>query len=93
MKDATQFRATVRGLVQGVAFRANTVKEARTLGLAGFTRNLRDGSVEVVAAGPNDDLRQLIDFLHRGPRLARVTGVEIDWNDRSEASRPFGIRY
>ncbi len=93
MPDSPQFRAVVRGHVQGVLYRASTVAEARALRLAGYARNLPDGSVEVVAAGPLDDLQRLVDYLHRGPDLARVTGVELDWNDRSETARPFGIRY
>jgi acylphosphatase len=69
------------------------VEEAQALGLAGFARNLGDGSVEVVARGPRLRLDQLLDYLHRGPSLARVTGVEIDWADHSEAPSPFSIRF
>jgi acylphosphatase len=93
MFEPAQFRAVVRGSVQGVYYRATTVEEARALGLAGYARNREDGSVEVVAAGPKSDLERLIDYLHRGPQLARVTGVELDWSDRSEAPRPFAIRF
>jgi acylphosphatase len=93
MNETAQFRAIVRGFVQGVYYRAQTVKEAQALGLAGYARNRDDGSVEVVAQGPKSDLERLIDFLHRGPSLARVTGVELDWNDHSSAPRPFVIRF
>jgi acylphosphatase len=93
MADHEQFRAMVRGRVQGVCFRSGTVDEARLLGLAGYTRNLGDGSVEVVARGPRDNLAQLLDFLHRGPSMARVTAVEVEWGDQSEAPSPFSIRF
>ncbi len=93
MAPSPQFKAIVRGKVQGVYFRSSTVEEARALRLAGYARNLPDGSVEVVAAGPREDLERLVDFLHRGPSLARVTGVEIDWEDLSEAPHPFSIRH
>jgi len=93
MTDINQFRAVVRGTVQGVYYRASTVEEAKALGIAGYARNLIDGSVEVVARGPRPRLDQFIDFLHRGPSLARVTGVEIDWTDRTEAPSPFSIRF
>lgn len=94
MNDANdQFRAVVRGRVQGVYFRATTVEEARALRLSGYARNLPDGSVEVAAAGPRTDLDRLLDYLHRGPDLAKVTGVEVDWDDRSPLPHPFGIRY
>ena len=93
MSDALQFRAVVRGRVQGVYYRASTVEEAQALGLRGYARNCPDGSVEVVARGPRPRLDQLIDYLHRGPSLARVTAVEIDWSDQSEAPHPFSIRF
>ena len=93
MADQEQFRAIVRGRVQGVCFRSGTVDEARLLGLSGYARNLDDGCVEVVARGPREDLARLLDFLHHGPSLARVTAVEIAWGDQSEAPSPFGIRF
>ena len=88
-----QFRAIVRGRVQGVYYRAATVDEAQALGLSGYARNLVDGSVEVVARGPRPHLDRLIDYLHRGPSMARVTAVELDWGDQSETPSPFTIRF
>jgi acylphosphatase len=93
MSDDEQFRAIVHGRVQGVCYRASTVDEARLLGLAGYARNLDDGSVEVVARGPRESLTRLAEFLHRGPETARVATVEIDWDDHSAAPSPFGIRF
>lgn len=93
MSETKQFKATVRGKVQGVYFRAETVDEARALGLAGYARNLPDGSVEVVARGEEAALRKLIQYLHVGPTIARVTGVEIDWSDTTPAPDPFTVRY
>ena len=66
-------RAIVRGDVQGVGFRAATAEEARRGAVAGWVRNLRDGSVEVVAEGTVDAVGGLIKWLRRGPSLARVT--------------------
>ena len=71
-------RAVVRGDVQGVGFRAATAHEARRASVAGWVRNLRDGSVEVEAEGPPKAVDALITWLRRGPSLARVTAVEID---------------
>ena len=93
MSESHQFRAVIRGNVQGVYYRASTVDEAKALGLAGYARNLVDGSVEVVARGPRPRLEQFIDYLHRGPSLARVTAVEIDWADQTDAPQPFSIRF
>jgi acylphosphatase len=93
MVDHEQFRAVVLGRVQGVCFRSSTVDEARLLGLAGYARNLSDGSVEVVARGERENLARLIEFLHQGPDLARVTAVKIEWGDQSAAPSPFDIRF
>jgi acylphosphatase len=70
---ATRF--LVQGLVQGVGFRYFVYRSAERLGLSGFVRNLPDGRVEVVAAGPEDALRQLEDRLRQGPSHAQVTEV------------------
>ncbi|MBD3161718.1 MAG: acylphosphatase [Candidatus Eisenbacteria bacterium] len=93
MAETKQFRAIVRGRVQGVYFRATTAEEARRLGLAGYARNLPDGSVEVVARGAEEALRDLVAFLHRGPIPARVSGVEVDWDDSSPAPDPFTVKH
>jgi len=66
----------VRGRVQGVGYRYFVLRVAESLGLAGWTRNLPDGSVEVVADGREADLESLEAQLREGPGLARVSGVE-----------------
>lgn len=71
-------RATIRGRVQGVFFRESTVREAVALGLCGSATNLPDGRVEVIAQGPDDDIRVLVDWLHRGPPMARVESVRCE---------------
>lgn len=67
---------TVVGRVQGVWFRDSTRREARRLGLSGHALNLADGNVEVLAIGPADALRELEQWLHVGPPVARVTRVD-----------------
>lgn len=71
-------RYTVTGRVQGVGFRWYVEREARTLGLSGWVRNRADGSVEVLAAGTNQQLNELYDKLKQGPRASRVDNVEVD---------------
>ncbi len=68
-------RFTVSGTVQGVFFRASTRARACELGLTGFARNRANGSVEVVACGSPDALRELEVWLHDGPPTARVATV------------------
>jgi acylphosphatase len=69
-------RYWVSGIVQGVGFRFFAVRAAQRYGLAGYTRNLRDGRVEVYAIGAPDQLTGLRHELEHGPRGARVSGVE-----------------
>ncbi len=73
---ALRVHAFVFGKVQGVWYRKSTQDEAQRLGLAGWVRNRRDGSVEWVAEGPAAAVRALVAWSHSGPPLARVDGVE-----------------
>lgn len=66
----------VRGQVQGVGFRWWIRSRARALGLAGSVRNCPDGTVEVKARGPADQLAELRLLLAEGPPAARVETVE-----------------
>jgi len=66
----------VSGRVQGVWFRDSTRREAEQLGITGHAINLGSGDVEVLACGSKDALDALFAWLHRGPPLAQVSGVE-----------------
>ena len=69
-------QARVTGRVQGVGFRAATVRQAHLMGVQGWVRNLEDGSVEVVLQGTPDRVDRLLSWLHSGPPAARVKEVE-----------------
>jgi acylphosphatase len=71
-----QIQAIVQGLVQGVGFRYATQKEALRLGLTGYVRNVPDGTVEIVAEGPEEQVMALMQWAHQGPPAAQVIGVE-----------------
>lgn len=88
-----RFHCIVRGRVQGVAFRAYTVREARRLGLAGWVRNRPDGSVELVAEGEQLDLETLEAWCHHGPPHASVSDVETRWLEPAGDLGPFSVRY
>lgn len=68
-------RFRITGKVQGVFFRHSTRMEAERLALTGYARNLPDGSVEVVAHGPVAAVERLRQWLHQGPKMARVESV------------------
>ncbi len=71
-------RCYVSGRVQGVYFRASTREKALTLGLSGYARNLEDGRVEVLAAGPASVIDAFIQWLWIGPPTSRVEQVDIE---------------
>lgn len=81
-----RLHAVVRGRVQGVSYRFYTRDMAASLGLTGWVANRSDGSVEVVAEGPRPALDQLLDWLRRGPPLARVDEVQAQF---APATREF----
>lgn len=70
-------RVVVTGLVQGVFFRATCAREARSLGVAGSVRNLRDGRVEATFEGAEVDVDRMVDWCRLGPEHARVDAVEV----------------
>ena len=69
-------RVRITGHVQGVFFRAWTKQQADRLGLSGWVRNCRDGSVEAQVEGEETAVGQMIALLHDGPPAARVDRVE-----------------
>lgn len=86
-----QVVALVRGRVQGVGFRYFVRTAALRLNINGWVRNEPDGSVKVVAEGPTQKLRHLINALYTGPSLASVRSVELDWRDTTEDFPNFAI--
>lgn len=71
------------GRVQGVSFRHYTREEARRLGVSGWVRNRRDGSVETMIHGQAGSVEALIEWAKHGPPGARVTDVQVADGDGS----------
>lgn len=86
-----QLHAVVSGQVQGVNFRFHTMVVAHGLGVTGWVRNLLNGDVEVLAEGTEEQLTDLLRFLHRGPSTAYVTGVKTTWGEASGKFVRFGV--
>jgi acylphosphatase len=83
----------ISGMVQGVFFRSETRDEAKKLGVKGWVRNLSDGRVEAVFEGEEKSVKELIEFCRRGPPGARVTDVDIIWENYTGEFRNFEVRY
>lgn len=83
----------VYGRVQGVFFRSETQTIARNLGLFGWVRNCRDGSVEIRAEGEKDKLEELIAWCRQGPRMAGVDQVKVDWENPTGEFKGFRVEY
>jgi acylphosphatase len=75
----------IEGRVQGVWFRAWTEKSANELGLTGWVRNCRDGTVEAVFCGAQVQVDQMIEQCHEGPSAAQVDRINVE----SEADQSY----
>lgn len=85
-------RYVVSGRVQGVGFRWFVMREAARLDLAGYVRNLPDGTVEVVAQGAVAALVSLESALRHGPPAARVDGVDkSNLSHQMDLPKPFDV--
>ncbi len=83
----------VSGRVQGVFFRSETRREANRRNVVGWIRNNPDGRVEAVFEGAKKDVEKVIDFCRRGSPAARVTDVDVQWEDYTGEFEDFRIRF
>ena len=88
-----RFHAYVSGIVQGVGFRYYVYEVGIYLHLKGWVRNRINGDVEILAEGPKDKLELLIQEIRKGPELAHVDDVHIEWLDAAGDLPPFTITY
>ena len=79
---------TIRGRVQGVGYRAWVEHQARLRDLEGWVRNLRDGSVEAIFAGPEDVVAEMVASCRLGPTSARVDNVA----EEAASANTLGLR-
>jgi acylphosphatase len=83
-------RATVRGRVQGVFFRAEARARAESLGVSGWVRNASDGTVEAVFEGDPERVDSMVEWCRRGPSGALVDEVEVT-EEEPQAERGFRV--
>ncbi len=88
-----RIHVTVKGKVQGVFYREFTRREAESLGVSGFARNLRDGNVEIVAEGEEKQLKEFEKKFRKGPLMAFITDVDIKEEQPTGEFDGFDIRF
>eukprot|EP00177_Eucheuma_denticulatum_P005902 GFKZ01010750.1.p1 GENE.GFKZ01010750.1~~GFKZ01010750.1.p1 ORF type:complete len:124 (-),score=19.46 GFKZ01010750.1:514-837(-) len=74
--DFYSVKLNIKGRVQGVFYRASATEEAQRLGVVGYTMNMSDGSVEVLAQGSLQQVHDMISWCEKGPSMACVEAVE-----------------
>ena len=82
----------VSGRVQGVYFRGSTQRQAQSLGITGWARNLSDGRVEVLACGDAVALDRLENWLRIGPQWANVSNIETSNEQPAVIPSSFEVR-
>ena len=83
----------IRGMVQGVGFRYFTLRNAKTLDLTGYVKNLPDGSVEVCVEGEKDRVDELKKILDRGTGYSSVEGIDFRYMDFTAKFHEFSVEY
>jgi acylphosphatase len=84
-------RARITGRVQGVGFRAFVEQTAERLGVRGWVRNRRDGSVEAVISGDTSKVDEMLTLCWQGPPAAKVDGVSVE-ETAPPAEQGFGTK-
>jgi acylphosphatase len=95
--NVTDFRSAaeiiVQGRVQAVGYRAFAQRKAAQLALRGYVMNLKDGRVRVRVEGSREAIGELARDLEKGPPLARVETVSVNWRPPTGRFTSFDIRY
>ena len=90
--EKIQAKFIVKGFVQGVGFRYFVYRRAIELGISGFTKNLYDGNVEVIAEGFKNSVDELHKFLKVGPSHSHVEYIEVEYSEFSDEYKGFEIQ-
>ena len=93
MKEKVRAHVIISGRVQGVFFRMETKQAADRLGVFGWVKNRRDGTVEALFEGDRDRVEALLEWCKEGPGHAQVSDVSIDWEDYAGEFSGFDITY
>jgi acylphosphatase len=90
-EKAMTARVLISGFVQGVRYRKFVDRKAKEFGLKGWVKNLPDSRVEALFTGPKETIERIVPELWKGPFLAEVKAVDIQWSDREGEHEEFII--
>ena len=93
MEEKLRAHIFIEGRVQGVFFRENTRQKADELGIFGWVRNLSDGRVEAILEGNRLEVEEMIKWLKKGPKFAKVEKIDIKLEKSSDGFQSFEIKY
>lgn len=83
----------LEGRVHGVGFRVYALAQAESRNLKGYVKNEEDGTVTIVAEGPEERLKELAEWAKDGPKAAWVKRIKIRWEEPTGEFEGFEIRY
>jgi acylphosphatase len=93
MEKKVRAHAIIRGRVQGVFFRMETLRTADRYGVYGWVRNRRDGTVEAMFEGDESRVMSILEWCKEGPPSASVNHVDVEWEAHSGEFKDFEIRH
>ena len=88
--EVQTLRVRIAGRVQGVGYRYWTERVASELGLSGWVRNCRDGTVEALFSGSPGEVAEMIERCRHGPPSAQVTSIDVE-EDATEPPPGFEV--
>jgi acylphosphatase len=93
MTDIVRAHIWVKGIVQGVGFRAHVEHYARQIGgITGWVRNVGWDTVEAVAEGEREKVERFIELIKQGPGVSRVDESRVEWEDVTGEFQEFGVK-
>lgn len=93
MENPVRAHAIITGRVQGVFFRMETQRAARSHNVNGWVRNKRDGSVEAVFEGEEADVNAALNWCRQGPPISRVNNIKVSWQNYTGEFIEFNVTY
>lgn len=88
-----RFIANFKGLVQGVGFRYTTHGISKRYAVKGYVKNLKDGSVELVAEGEEGDLQNFLKAIQDSQLGSYIRDLSVEWLDFQDQFQGFEITY